>query len=77
MSEGCRIDWDAVACASGYPVGDIPNELVEIFSRLHEIIRDANGMSFLEREEYGLRSTQIIGLVILLWKAGILKEPSK
>ena len=73
MSE-CRLDWEAIACAGGYPVDEIPPKLVEIFEALHESIKNANSMSFGGRDEYGLRSTQVIGLVILLWNAGFWKE---
>ena len=74
MSAGCQIDWEAVACASGYPINEIPNDLTEILERLHETIRDTNGMSFGDREDYGLRSTQVMGLVIMLWKMSIFKN---
>ncbi len=70
----CRLDWEAIACASGYQVDEIPHKLVEIFEALHQLIKDANSMSFADREECGLRSTQIIGLVVLLWHTGFWKE---
>ena len=73
MSAGCQIDWEAVACATGYMIDEIPDDLVDILERLQEIIRDANGLSFVNRQEFGLRSTQVLGLVVLLWKAGLLK----
>ena len=73
MSDGCVIDWDVVACASGYPVDEIPADLVNILERWHEITRDANSMPFGYRAEFGLRSTQVLGLIVLLWKTGILK----
>ena len=66
------VDWDAVACACGCPVTDIPQPLVGIFEELDKKIKDANGMKFGDREDYGLRSTQIVGLVIFLWELGIL-----
>jgi len=72
MSRGCQIDWESIACCSGYKIDEIPNNLVEIFEYLHERIRDANGMSFGDKEEFGLRSTQIIGLVVMLWQMNLL-----
>jgi len=73
MDYGVIVDWEAVACCMGCKVTEIPPQLTDIFERLDEMIKDANGMSFGNREDFGLRSTQIISLVILLWKAGILK----
>jgi len=64
--------WEEVVCAYGDT--DLPDGLVEIFDRLDKAIKDANGMKFGEPEEYGLRSTQVIGLVVLLWKMGALQE---
>ncbi len=40
------VDWDAVACASGYEVDKIPKDLVEIFENIDEVVKDANGMDF-------------------------------
>lgn len=69
-----NLDWEAIACASGYRIDEIPSELREIFEGLHQLVKDANAMSFGDREEFGLRSTQVIGLVVLLWRAGLFKE---
>jgi len=63
--------WEDVVCAYGDT--DLPDGLVDIFERLDKAIKDANGMKFGDRDQYGLRSTQIIGLVVLLWKMGVLK----
>jgi len=63
--------WEDIHCAYGDV--DLPERLVCIFEHLDEHIKDANGMKSGGREEYGLRSTQVIGLVALLWKMGILK----
>ncbi len=67
------IDWEAVASCCVCNVCDIPKDLIEIFEALDERIKEANAMTFEPRENFGLRSTQIIGLVVLLWKMGILK----
>ena len=67
------IDWEAIACCCGYVVEEIPKDLVEIFEHLDEKIKDANGLRFVSREEFGIKSTQTIGLVVLLWEMGILK----
>jgi len=67
------IDWEAVAYCYGCVVEDIPPDLVVIFEQLYKGIREANSMSFTQREEYGLCSTQIIALVVLLYKKGVLK----
>lgn len=62
------VDWDAVACASGYEVDKIPKDLVEIFENIDEVVKDANGMDFEHREDFGIRSTQVIGLIVYMWK---------
>ncbi len=67
------MNWDAIACACGCPVEEIPLELVGIFEQLDEKIKEVNGLSFQSPENFGLRSTQVIGLVVLLWQLGVLK----
>lgn len=66
------IDWESVACCCGHKTDEIPEELVEIIEYLDYKIKDANGMKFTQREEFGLRSTQIIGIIVMLWEMGIL-----
>jgi len=65
------VDWDSVVCASGYAVDKIPKDLVEILESLDETVKDANSMKFGDREDFGLYSTQVIGLVVMLWKMGL------
>jgi len=69
----CEIDWNAVACCYGCVVDDIPEDLKAIIVELDNKIKDANGMMFTPREYFGSRSTQVIGLVVLLYEKGILK----
>ena len=64
--------WEDIKCAYGAP--DIPRELEDKFNELDDIIKDANGLKHGCREDFGLRSTQIIGLVIFLYRHGLLKK---
>ena len=66
------MEWDNVACCCGFEVGKIPEDLVQILEHLEEKIKAANGMSFGPRETFSLRSTQVLGLVVLLWEMGLL-----
>jgi|GEM_PF-4403999 len=59
-----------IGCACG---GEIPKRLEEILNKLDETIKDANGLKHGARDEYGIKSTQIIGVIVILWKLGILK----
>ncbi len=63
--------WEDIEC--GFGDSQLPKELIKIFNDLDEIVKDANGLRGGLRDEYGLKSTQVIGLVILLWNMGILK----
>ena len=67
-----NIDWEAVVCAFGST--ELPEDLKAILRKLDITIKDANGMSFESRDKFGLRSTQILSLVILLYKMGALKH---
>ena len=62
--------WKAVAWAGGYKEDGIPPELVGFIEELDHRIRDAND----DCNHPGLHSTQIIALVVLLWKLDILNE---
>ena len=68
------IDWEAIACSAMVEVKNLPPELVAIFEYLDEKIKNANGLSFADRKEFGLRSTQIIGVVVMLWEMGLLNK---
>jgi len=66
--------WEMVALAGGYAdIKAIPTGLVDTIERLDERIKDANGMSFGNREDYSLRSSQAISLAVMLWQQGSLK----
>ena len=67
-----NIDWSAVACAYGND--ELPEDLKAILRKLDITIKDANGLSFSPRESFGLRSTQVLSLVILLYNMGVLKH---
>ena len=54
--------WELVANAISKNVNTIPGDLHEIFEQLDEKMPATD-----------VRSTQIIGLVILLWEKGVLK----
>lgn len=69
-----EIDWNEIACCYGCATPkEIPKDLVEIIQHLDSGVKDANGMRFSPRADFGLRSTQVIALVVLLYKKGILK----
>ena len=73
------IDWLIVADMCGCTVQDIPQDLVAILDDLDMKIRDAKlvsincGYSDLIADQCGLRSSQVIGLVVLLWQLGIFE----
>ena len=64
---------EVIADAVGCLVTDISDELIEIFEILDVLIKDANKNNSGRREDYGLRSTQMVGLVVMLWQMGLLK----
>ena len=68
-----EIEWDAVTCCADCVPDKIPEDLKIIIRKLDLRIKDANSMKFCPKEEYGLHSTQIIALVIILWQNGVLK----
>ena len=68
-----NIDWQVVTCAYGSE--ELPEDLKAILRKLDIVIKDANGLSFSPRESFGLKSTQVLSLVILLYKMGLLKGP--
>ena len=57
-----------------YGDDDVPEALVGFFEHLDETIKNANGMSFVQRDEFGIRSSQIVSLVVLLWKMGVIND---
>lgn len=63
--------WEDIICAYGDT--NLPSDLADILRAIDETIKDANGMRNGLRDEYGIRSTQMIGLIIYLYKKGILK----
>ena len=67
-----NIDWEAVVCAYGSE--ELPFDLKAILRKLDIVIKDANGLSFSPRESFGLKSTQVISLVVLLYNLGVLKH---
>ena len=64
---------EVIADAVGCLVTDISDELIEIFEILDVLIKDANKNNSGSREDYGIRSTQLVGLVVLLWQKGLFR----
>jgi len=64
---------EVIADAVGCSVDEIPCDLMDVFEILDVLIKDANKNNSGRREDYGLRSTQMVGLVVILWQMGLLK----
>lgn len=67
------LNYQVIADTLGCDRCDIPTELKEIFGTLDRRIKDANQNNCGCRSDYGLRSTQLVGLVVMLWQMGLLR----
>ena len=68
-----NVDWEMVANAVGCETNTIPKDLIEILTKLDDVIVQANPDMF----GAGLRSSQIVSLVVVFWQAGIIKGAKK
>ena len=64
---------EMVSLAGGYTKEDIPHNLWLFIEDMDSKIKDANAMSFSGRENFGLRSSQMIALIVILYQSGLLK----
>lgn len=64
--------YELIRCAYGDE--DVPEALLGFFEHFDETIKNANGISWMERDEFGVRSSQIVSLVVLLWKMGVIND---